>query len=409
MVKKTFNQIVAKIKQNKYATSSLLLPYPVRGTRNELIVGCSKPRISDFERPGHAIASSIATTSDSVITINATSDCINNCLENNAKRRVRSTGNPIKQTNNFLLTTQSYLNKSGKSVEINSYYGYRTGDGVATESAGILHQQLYRQGNIIRNDRNINIGATTVAFQYQWVNGDYYDVKLQLGKYDLEAVNIAFRNTMFQNKHYLIDTMHNDKQLYFMRFVYDAVNNVNQIQCKGLNTQIYFAAQYKTWTSYDTAVDWILPQFTLIPCVYFTNAEFAEAMGFSLGSSYPPQIINGYNGTQPSDITNQADNYFANSAFYFANGSVNPVIKSKYVPLIYRPLNNYFAQNGAVSSSSLVSKKVYNTVTRNATNDLSVNYRRFDDAAIAYNVQTPGFSLKYILGFDDNCYLKCMI
>jgi hypothetical protein len=153
----------------------------------------------------------------------------------------------------------------------------------------------------------------------------------------------------------------------------------------------------------------MLPDYTLVPCIIFTNADFATWMGFNYGQSYPEQRINGDFGTQPETVINQENNYFANNLFYYANGTQNPRIKSKFIPIIYRPLNNYFCQNGAVSSSSLISKKVYNTVTKNGTNDLSVNYRQFDDTAVAYRGSSSGYNLKHILGFDDKCFLQCYV
>jgi hypothetical protein len=150
----------------------------------------------------------------------------------------------------------------------------------------------------------------------------------------------------------------------------------------------------------------MLPDYTLVPCILFNNAEFANALGFSM-ESYPPQSIDGDNGTQPPTVTSQMQNYFANNPFYFANGAINPTIKSKFVPVIYRPLNTYFAQNGAVSSSTLVSKKKYSAVTRDATNYFSGHYRQFDDAALTAS-SIAGYSVKTILGFDDKCFTNCI-
>jgi len=407
MVNIKFNQIISKIKQNKYATSSPWLPNPVRGARRELVSGVCSNRaqtFSDYDTPGRAITSPTAVNTDATVTVlKGQSDC---CAETNAKRRTRSTGN---KTDNFLLTTQSYLEKSGKAESTSALSSYRAGDSIAT-SDGFFTQQLYKPINLTRQDSSVRVTVpNTVAFQYQWLNGDLYDVVLPVGIHNLETVNLIFRNTMFNNKHYLIDTAHSNKHLFFMRFVYDAVNNRNQIQCKGLNSNIYFSSQYKPWTSYSLAVDWMLPEYTLVPCIVFNNAEFAMWMGFEYGQSYPEQRINGDFGTQPETVINQENNYFATNPFYYANGMENPHIKSKFMPIVYRPLNNYFSQNGAVSSSSLISKKIYNTVTRNGTNDLSVNYRQFDDTSVAYRGSSSGYSLKFILGFDDKCFINCYV
>ncbi len=408
MVKTKFNQVITKIRQNKYATSSLWLPNPVRGARRELVAGeCNNRQQSfvDYEAPGRVIVSDKAFVTDASVTVlKGQSDC---CAETNAKRRARSTGNPIKKINNFILDTQSYLVKSGKAAETASLTNYRAGLSVAT-STGTFSQQLYKPINLTRPNGFIAVAAPNiVAFQYQWLNGDLYDVVLPVGKHTIESINLAFRNTMFNNKHYLIDTVHSNKNLFFIRFVYDAVNDRNQIQCTGLNSTIYFSQQYKPWTSYSLAVDWMLPEYTLVPCVVMNNAVFAQQLGFVNGASYPEQRINGDYGTQPETVVNQEDNYFANNPFYYADGASNPQIKSKFIPIVYRPSNNYFGQNGAVSSSALVSKKIFNTITKNGTNDSSVNYRQFDDTSIAYRGTSAGYSLKYILGFDDKCFVDC--
>ena len=92
MVKTKFNQVITKIKQNKYATSSLWLPNPVRGARRELVTGDCAVRaqtFADYEAPGRAITTSIASITDAAVTVlKGQSDC---CTETNAKRRARST------------------------------------------------------------------------------------------------------------------------------------------------------------------------------------------------------------------------------------------------------------------------------------------------------------------------------
>lgn len=410
MVKYTFNKVISKLKQNKHAVSTMWLPMPYRGSRRELIIenNCNNRNITmlDISAPGRAIKTSENTSMHHEVLLSDTNCCSDNTsihvVETNAKHRVRSTGNI---TNEFAQSTQIYLEKSGKSETKNSYANYKVGDGIANSTSGILSYQLYKPGNIIRKDGKLVIdGSPITVFQYQWINGYYYDVILPAGTYDVESINLEFRNTMFANKHYLIDTSNANKNIYFMRFVYDSDKDRIQIQCKGVNNTIYSPAQYKPWTSYDMTVNWEVPEHMLIPCIVFNNADFADKIGFSIGS-YPPENINPNYLTQPANLFYQFENYYVNNAFYYANGDTGTKIKSKFVPFIYRPLNSYYGENSSVSASSFTSKKKFNTVTRNYGNHLSANYRRFDDAALAYNVAAPGYSIKYIMGFDDTCYL----
>ncbi len=398
MVRLTFNQVVSKLKQNKYATSSMWLPNPFKGTRRELVAtqNCNN-RAQTFENTESKTSLAYVTDPVTQIIINP-SEC---CTPTYAALRTRSTGNRPKQ---FITDTATYLQSRGKTWTTDIY---NFGDSIQTENSNILTTQHFKPGKLTRRDATITLSnQSTIAFQYQWLNGDVYDVVLQKGKHNLETVNLALRNTMFTNKHYLIDTLHQNKNIFFLRFVYDSKNNCNQIQCTGLDSKIYDASRYKPWTSYSTAVDWMLPDYTLVPRIIFNNAEFATALGFS-NEAYPPQSIDGDYGTQPPTVTSQEQNYFANNSFYFANGDVNPTIKSKFVSFVYRPLNTYFAQNGAVSASAFVSKKKYNTVTNNAVNYFSGHYRRFDDSAITA-AAVAGYSQKTILGFDDQCFTNCI-
>jgi len=85
--------------------------------------------------------------------------------------------------------------------------------------------------------------------------------------------------------------------------------------------------------------------------------------------------------------------YAANSLNHCKNSKVT------YVPIYYKPNNSKFGQQGAVSSSSLIARKRYNTITT-AADAFRTAYGKQTADALAYGVPEYGYTLKDRVGFD---------
>lgn len=92
--------------------------------------------------------------------------------------------------------------------------------------------------------------------------------------------------------------------------------------------------------------------------------------------------------------TNAAMNniYTANSLNHCKNSTTT------YVPIYYKPNNSKFGQQGAVSSSSLIARKRYNTITT-AGDTFRTAYGSQTADAVAYGVPENGYTLKDRVGF----------
>jgi hypothetical protein len=71
-----------------------------------------------------------------------------------------------------------------------------------------------------------------------------------------------------------------------------------------------------------------------------------------------------------------------------------------YIPIYYKPNNPQFAQQGGVTSSSLILRKKYNTITKN-TNMFRRAYGINIDNAVAYGVGDTGYTIKDKIGYPN--------
>jgi hypothetical protein len=98
---------------------------------------------------------------------------------------------------------------------------------------------------------------------------------------------------------------------------------------------------------------------------------------------------------KPGDAYSTQNIYYPNSAFISLDTSC------VYVPPVYyKPSNNEFATQGAVTSSARTVRKVYNTVTKNASM-LNQAYGAQTADALAYGVPNPAYTIKDTIGYPN--------
>ena len=406
---RTFNQIVTKLKKNKndMTSTNIFLSPPVKQYRRELVMtdSCSwssaNINMNDFNVPGGTVVNSATSNERSVgiftVKINLPNDKtelpINNSCAiraNDARRRLRSGGN-IKSVATIGLSTKvkyctssiQYLEKKNIKFDQNNYSVLKYGNPTFNDGIPSTTQNVYTTNGVNEcakvsikgySEKETEINRKPL-FTYTWTNGITYPIYFEDGQYDLEDLNNRLISTLEINKHYLIDNYRHASKIHFFKFVYDSARDRIQIQCDDISSQLYPSDRYVFWTSFLIAVDWQVTAQPIIPQINILNNDFVNIIGFVSGS-YPP--IN----------TNTDKNYYI-----FGNKS--PIIKSRYLPVYYKPRD-------VVSASSVVTRLRYETITENATS-YTTPLGRSVASALAYNIPAPGYSYKYILGYSDEC------
>jgi hypothetical protein len=113
----------------------------------------------------------------------------------------------------------------------------------------------------------------------------------------------------------------------------------------------------------------------------------------------PITDISSYNGVPPRAPNNYEYQVITiDSKTFVFSSTTKPEIKPLYTPLYYKPSNPKFAQQGGVSSSSLVSRKKYDTITCN-TEIYRSAYGLQVANAMAYGVPANGYTVKDKIGY----------
>jgi hypothetical protein len=395
---RTFNQIVTKLKKNKndMTHENIFLSPPVKQYRRELAMtdSCSwssaNMNMNDFNVPGGTVVNSATKKGIFTVDINLPNDTtelpINNSCAiraNDARRRLRSGGN-IKNVANSGLSTSvkyctssiQYLEKKNRKFDQNNYSVLRYGESTFNDDIPSTTQNVYST-NSINECAKIRIkGYSEIPFfTYTWTNGTTYPIYFEDGHYDLEDLNINLISTLEINKHYLIDKYRYNSKKHFFKFIYDSATDRIQLHCDAISSYLYPSNRFVFWTSFLVAVDWQVPAQPTIPQINILNNEFTNMIGFASGS-YPP--------LNTTEVTK-----------YYIFGKNQPLIKSRYNPIYYKPRD-------VVSASSVVSRLRRETITENATS-YTTPLGRSVASALAYNIPAPGYSYKYIVGYSDDC------
>ena len=431
---KTFNQITSAIQKNKLTLAStegnaLFNARPLALYRREsatvaLTVG--NPRISvridEMNRPnGYNIANgtydcsfnitNIITNKDMDITTNKsqngtctnTNPCMNDAY--NARRRIRS-GGMIKKNSAatgtnyepYYTSTKQLLESRNKSFAQNQYHYIRQGDSSAKPGDNSSSSNLYST-NTISKCSKVNISSTlgNNTFKYQWFDGVYYTVTIPDGYYDLDELNAQFKLTMASNKHYLEYNATGSK-IFLMNIAYNTSTKTIALQSYAYNTSTYSTTTY----SYPTDNDWYTyvsasdsTSTSIVPVFYILDNAFQNVIGISTGK-YPSTelTLNGSNKTVQDDGSSD----YPYSTDQISYSTSTPQLLPMYSVVYYKPNNSQYAQQGAVSASSLITRLKYNTITDNAYK-YQVAYGKAVGNALAYGVPEGGYTIKDKIGY----------
>jgi len=397
-----FNQVSAGIKYNKKQNFPTVGPgdifraRPLRIYRKEIAGStteyCNIVSIDDFNKPGGAITTSVANDRGLEISNYSNSLCDTNELcsaflsaENNARRRVRSSGmikqkfNPNIQGDTYYTTSSQYLSRRNRTFDQNQYFHIRIGDNTSKPGSANSLQNVY-SANGLSDCTKYPIEAT--SFSYIWIDANEYNVAVPAGLYNVQDFNQLLHATMNLRKHYYIENPMN-KLIYLLVFEYDVVSSRMVIRSKITNTTIYSEPQYSTPLGIPADVAWTTDNIPIDPDT--VNPSIIVPTSLATVFGFAP-------GTYPEYQNNTVDQVIF--------GTSETKFKPTYVPIYYKPSNSQFGVQGAVSSGDLINRKKYDTVTSVGASFRSA-YGSPTANALAYGSSMYGYTVKDKIGFPN--------
>jgi hypothetical protein len=323
----------------------------------------------------------------------------------NARRRVRSSGMINRNVNTsqdrttgqkYYTSTSQYLTSRNNTFKQNQYNYIKEGNPLAKPGSSSSTENIYSsQGTTKCKPMRV---TQTTGFSYIW-NNKSFDVVIETGYYTIDDISRIFKQTMFANNHYIISgdassyrAYYNENIVFGLSIEYDYMLNKVRLHSKKIHTSEFPNHSYAY--SIDDDGNRILSSH-VIP----TNDHSATCMQFEFNDEYFKSIIGFTQNvrTFPSDeFVNSVQNNFT------VDADVSTFIQSIYKESYYKPNNHQFAQQGATSSSDLISRKKYNIIT-----NLSGTYRTSDGLlvsnALAYGVPSNGYTVKDKYGYPAKC------
>ena len=423
----TFNQVVTHIKKNGMIysdnTKNIFSALPLKTYRKEIGTdSCTTSRntttIEELNRPGSSIVNSKSSICNGLVNIvdfnltnnssenigNCASECVVGTPETNARRRVRSSGMIKKQFDlsthkpTYYTDSRQYLNSRNKTFVQNNFHYFREGDATAVQGSSQSIANIYTT-NTTTDCKRHYLSADT-SFTYQWVAGNptgasggtpvadepagqygTFTVELKKGFYEVSDINRVLHSQMTSNEHYYVDSDNGSKK-FFINFVFNSSTKLVQLQIEPISQSIVDQqGLVKPTIETDTGTRlpvWNIPQSTVIPIVDILDNDFKALIGFT-------------NGQYPA--ANQTTEYIVSS-----NSVDGPAIKPRYNRVYYKPNNHQYAQQGAVSASSRITRLKYNAITDSASSYRN-SFGPHVANALAYGVPANGYTVKDKIGY----------
>jgi hypothetical protein len=339
-----------------------------------------------IDRPGSTIISEnnhcnngLVNYLDNPVTECKSTNCNINMPDIDAKRRVRSAGmfrkkyDPTKNNSTYCTDRNQYLVSRNLTFSQNQYNFIRQGNSQAKPGSAQSNNNLYSPNGITHcTQPYISLAKNNNFFQYSWIDGKIYDIIIPDGNYDIISLNTVFKNTMVQNNTYFI---YNSGNIFLFNLTYDTLNNNVFMNITPYTTAITNTNKLKSGYTVNTPCSWVdssgnVSVSNTTPSVIIPQSNFQYIIGFTPGSYG--------SATQQSNI--------------------NPLITTNYVKMNYKPNNSQFGVQGAVSGSSLILRKKYDTITDSAAK-LKSAYGTATANALAYGVKDQQYTLKTQMGY----------
>lgn len=407
----TFDQIHSFIRKNNVDTAYVpqtdrakFRANPLKIYRREIVTqqdaNCNvrtSARVDVFNQPGGTIINSASSETNGLVNTidnnlpNNTCETYTNCSvitspAENARRRVRSGGmikkkfDSSRNTDNYFTTSKQYLASRNSTFEQNQYNYIRMGDSSATPGTSLASNNLYSP-NGLNHCKKYYIAADT-SFEYIWTNGSANTVSVPSGYYYLNEINDLLKNTMISNHHYYTKNQvglnpdpYRDVLTFLLNISYNNNDDVVELQSFRTSTTVHPNADYVI----SSDANWTKPVVSVYPQIKITEGLMQAAFGI-------PQA------SYPSYTTSTT------SLFQTKQSETTPGLQPNYRKLYYKPNNPQFAKQGAVSSSDLITRKRYNSITNSAVlyyNSLGQSVGN----ALAYGVPVGGYTVKDKTGY----------
>lgn len=405
---RTFNQVYSFICKNKFnsiTNPNLFTANPINHYRREIaskeILVCNErtsTKIDILNNPnGFGISGIPIADQNGLVNkmeYNVHNDeCItNSCIlspAENARRRVRSSG-MIKRkfdtfnNNKYYTSTNQYLVSRNLSFQQNQYNFFRQGNSLAKPGTNLSSANVYSaQGTVTCKKYHI---TNPVSFKYIWIDSPTeYTVNIPIGYYDITDINNILQTEMLKNNHYIIRgadaiSVHNHNIVFLLNIGFNNNTNNVELQVSNADTSIYSLVYYTIPIDINNLPAWVMPDTNNTTYTKFViTSTVTEFFGLNAGT-YP---------VSPS---------FSETNTSITVSTFTPAIIPLYRALHYKPNNPQFGQQGAVSSSDLITRKKYNSITNS-----TINYRTAFGAsvanALAYGVPSNGYTIKDKIGY----------
>jgi hypothetical protein len=329
-------------------------------------------------------------------------------IEQNAKKRVRSSGN-IKRVFNvnanndlsYYADTKQYLEARNRLFTQNHYTMTIKNNATVKPGAPGSETFLYKTNGTNHCPDFYIISPITFSYSFPYNAHNYQsnidpskrygDVIIPPGYYtDVAQINNLLIKTMITKNHYYINKTTN-QPIYLLSISYDYVSN--RILLNTLYTAFDLYNSENTLVPTDITLSLsskneLEDDYRIGPYFILDNPSAADFFGFSIGS-YPNGVFTRGPLQTPDKISSTN-----------VGISTPPFMQKNYTPLYYKPNNSQYAQQGAVSASSRITRLKYNTITTNA-----LKYRtslgESVGNALAYGVSDTTYSSKDKLGFPN--------
>ena len=412
----TLEQITTSIRLNKregtVSDRNLFIPQPLKHYRREIASKdqTCNPRtslsIDLLNAPNGSIINSQASDRNGLVNtldINQTTnkteipgacdaECAIGTPQTNALSRVRSSGmikknyDPANNKSKYYTNAGQYLNSRSKTFQQNQYNYIREGDSSLTPGSGLSVNNLYSPAG--KTDCDKLFLSVDTSFNYEWISVDngqiQFTVDVPSGYYDVHDINSLLQTTMINNYHYLLQPDNRTK----VTLLNIALNNLTkkvELTATAIDASTNLIKPLISSEMGDQPVDWILPVAPNAGKFLLNDSILTTSLGFTPGA-------------------------------YQTNISPNvSSFKLRYNVLYYKPNNYQFAQQGAVSSSDLIARRRYNTIT-DAAASYRTSYGLHVANALAYGVPANGYTVKDKYGYpnkstptvgSDGVYREC--
>jgi hypothetical protein len=403
---KTFNQIVSIVKKNKDTQSnpskrSFFRSRPLNIPRRELLSAndashIHNPRtsvsIEVINRPNGTLVTETQRCSrglELVLDMNTTTNITNNgscmitatCIAENAKRRLRSSGmnrktfNPAKNnTQTYYSDNKQYLTSRNKTFQQNQYAFVREGEPSVIDQN--VKSNIYSPAGLSPCDKAyITQDGNNNFFSYTWLDDEYnmdqdepdrripdteYEVHYSTGYYNIDDFNLRLQKVMEENGHYVIHR-NSYVKTFFIKFIYNTTRDKIELQCFPYTSDLYPSTVYSI-PIINNEPAWIAPITSTIASVRLITNEISRITGFNAG--YYPDISPWFDMIDKPVLDGIP---VKRETAYAVLSESKHHLFPMYTVITYKPSNNRFDNQGAVSSSTRILREKYDAITTNGS------------------------------------------